>query len=209
MRRRSALTLVELMLSLAILAIAGLALASMLAMVGSATHNDREGRSTLLRTHAAQTRIRGYIEPALCVLQHDPVRRVMVVWLADTRAPNIVNPTEVRAFWYDAAAKTLTVERVEFPEAWPQVQRDAADVNTHASADFAAALVAYRAAGYTRQETIARSVGAVSWAFNVPALSSVQGATRVRATLRMERSDATSQDYVLAAGLSNYRTPAR
>lgn len=209
MNRRRALTLVELMLSLAILAVAGLALSSMLAMVGTATQTDREGRSMLLRTHAAQTRLRAYLEPALCVLQHDPIRGVLVVWLADTRAPNIVNPTEARALWFDPIAKTLIVERVEFPEAWSQTQKDAADVNTPASADFAAAFVAYRAAGYTRQETIARGIGGLAWAFNVPALSSVQGATRVRATLSMARTDNTLQDFVIASGLAAYRVPVR
>lgn len=209
MSRRRALTLVELMLSLAILAIAGLALASMLAMVGTATLADREGRSTLLRTHAAQTRLRAYLEPALCALQHDPARGVLVIWLADTRAPNIVNPTEVRALWFDAAAGTFVVERVEFPEAWSQTQKDVADINMLASVDFAAVLVAYRTAGYTRQEVIARDVGGVAWSFNVPALSSVQGATRVRAALAMRRSDATTQDFVVATGLASYRTPVR
>lgn len=209
MTTRRGLTLVELMLSLAILAVAGLALSSMLAMVGSATQSDREGRSTLMRSHAAQTRLRAYLEPSLCVLQHDALRGALAIWLADVRAPNVVNATEFRVIWFDAAAKTLTVERVEFPEAWTQTQRDASDINMSSIGDFIAAMVAYRSVGYTRSETIARGVRSMSWGFNVPPLASVQGATRVRAVLGMETPSGATQDFLAAMGLASYRAPAR
>ncbi|MGD9693058.1 MAG: hypothetical protein AB7G17_09745 [Phycisphaerales bacterium] len=206
---RRALTLVELMLSLAILAVAGLALSSMLAMVGTATQADREGRSVLLRSHAAQTRLRAYLEPSQCVLQHDAARGALVVWLADTRAPNIVNATEMRVLWFDSSGKTLTVERVEFPEAWSQTQKDAADINMPASTDFAAVMIAFRSAGYTKRDVLARSVRTVTWGFNVPAMSSVQGATRVRVTLGMETASGGVQEFMTAMGLAGYRAPVR
>ncbi len=209
MTARRALTLVELMLSLAILAVAGLALSSMLAMVGTATQADREGRSVLLRTHAAQTRLRAYMEPSLCVLQHDAVRGALALWLADTRAPNIVNATEMRVLWFDPTAKTLTVERVEFPEAWTQTQKDAADINMPASTDFAAVMIAFRSAGYTKRDVLARGMRTLTWGFNVAPMAPVQGATRVRATLGMESSSGGVQEFMTAMGLSGYRAPTR
>ncbi len=208
-RRARGLTLVELLLALSLTALAGLGTASMLAMIGQSTQADREGRSVVMRAHAIHSRVRAYLEPALCVLQNDPQRGGLAVWLMDQPGPGMVNLSEIRVLWFDAAAKTLTVERVAFPDAWPQSAKDLADVTVPAASDFLSVMLAQRALGYTSSQDVAREVWSAQWSFDPGASGGVANARRVLLTAQVGINGSAATGVLVAAGLPNQRRPAQ
>lgn len=205
--RVRALTLVELLLALSVTALAGMATASMLSMVGTVAQADREGRSTLLRAHAAQTRLRAYFEPSLCLLQNDTTRSALAVWLSDPRGPETVNLTELRVLWFDSVARTVVVERVEFPAGWPQVTKDSADVPLLKSSDFVSVMLAQRALGRTVRQTLVERAWSLSWAFDTAAGQPTTPAKRVRATIQLGVDAANARTLLFTFGLAGQRAP--
>lgn len=208
-RALAGLTLLELLLALSITAIMGVAVSSMLTMVGTVAQSDREGRSVLLRAHAAQTRIRAYVDPALCVLQNDSSRFAMALWLHDPSGPESVNLTEIRVMWFDPVGRTLSVERVEFPAAWPEITRQAADVVVPAGSDYISVVLAQRALGFTVRQTTVTNVWAAGWGLNVSGGSPATGATRATLSMLLGIDQTKAASTLFSFGLSNRRAPAK
>lgn len=195
-------TLLELMLSLVVTAFVGLGIASMMNMVSASESMDRDSRTVLLRSHAAQMRMRAYLDPALCVIAHDPSRGV-AIWLADEKPNDNVHVSELRVLWWSAGSGTLRLERVDWPDAWPPELIDEEDVILPPGTDFFAAMEAQRAAGLTVFETILEEVDAFSVDYE-PA--SVQDARLLRMTVTLTAGE-TQRDVLMTFGLSNYDKP--
>lgn len=206
---RPGLTLLELLLALSITAIMGIAVASMLTMVGTVAQSDREGRSVLLRAHAAQARLRAYIDPSLCVLQHDAASQTLCVWLADQAGPESVNLTEIRVLWFDSTGKTIDVERVQFPQAWPEISRQAADVILPVGADYIAAALAQRALGFTVRQTVVSNVWSAGWGFNTSKGAPVTDATRASLSTLLGVDSVKAVNMLHAFGIPNRKVPAK
>lgn len=206
---RAGLTLLELLLALSITAIMGVAVASMLTMVSTVAQSDREGRSVLLRAHAAQARLRAYIDPSLCVLQHDAANQTLCVWLADQAGPESVNLTEIRVLWFDPTGRTIDVERVQFPAAWPEISRQAADVIVPVGTDYIAAVLAQRALGFTVRQTVVSNVWSAGWGFNTGKGAPPSDATRATLSTLLGIDSAKAVSMLHAFGIPNRKVPAK
>lgn len=202
-RVRRGLTVLELLLAVAITAIVGMAIATVMTTVSRGMTSAGEARSALQRVHAAHVRLRAYTDSARSVLAYDPDRG-FALWLHDDRPGGAVNLSELRVFWFDAGAQRIRVERVKWPEEWPAELVEAADIELSPSADFFAEMEQQRALGYTEVGTIADGVTDAEMAFNE---SPVNRANRARMTLRVAVADNESQDVLLAFGFPNHAEP--
>jgi len=201
---RRGLTVVELMIGIVVTALVGLGVASMLTMVADASASARDGRSALMRGNLAQNRLRTYFEPSLCVLAIDPAQGV-ALWLQDDTPGQTVNLLELRIMWYDAAAGRISVERVQFPETWTPVMVDAANITLPKTADFFAAMLAQRQAGYTVTDTLMESVSSFTATGNGPAL---QSSDRVDVALTLTSDAGDAVPLLMTAGLPSHTEPA-
>lgn len=199
------LTLVELMLALAITGMVGVGISSMMTMVATGTRGDMDGRSAVLRTHAAGMRMRAYLTDALCVLEHDPELGV-AVWLHDVGGDSRVAPSEVRVFWWDAATGSVEIERLELPESWSPLLREIFDQPVPANSDFFQLMSDYRAQNMTVRQTMVEGVSDLLFAFPT---TNVSDAESFDLTLRQTLSDGRVHDSLLAFGLAYHRRPDR
>lgn len=202
-RPRRGLTVVELMLGLVITAIIALAVGSMLVTVSEAAVSSRDTRSALVRGNLAQVRLRAYFEPALNVLAYDPAKGV-AIWLHDYTPGETINLLELRVLWYDAAAGTISVERVYFPDTWTPTMKEAANVALPASSDFFAEMLAQRQAGMTRLDTLVETVTAFDLAHDA---ATIGQARSVRLSLTVTSEAGESSPIYVAVGLANHTTP--
>lgn len=202
-RIRRGLTVVELMLGLVITAIVALAVGSMLVTVSEAAVSSRDTRSALVRGNLAQVRLRAYFEPALNVLAYDPARGV-ALWLHDYTPGETVNLLELRVLWHDAAAGTIAVERVHFPDTWTPTMKEAANVAIPADADFFAEMLAQRQAGMTRLDTLVETVTSFDVAHDAASLGQAQ---HVRVSLTVTSEAGESSPIYVAVGLANHTIP--
>ncbi len=200
-RTARGLSLIELMIALIITAMMGLAIGSMMSMVGAVSDSDRIMRSALLRAHAAQVRLRAYMDNALCVLQHDADANVAAIWLYDQLSPDSVNLREIRLITVSGGA--VTTEWVSFPDNWTDTMKDAADVVLAPSADFIAAIAAQRALGYTKTTTLLSDVDAGAWAFSE---KTTQQSKRARLELTID-AEGEAVDSLYAFGLKDHTLP--
>jgi hypothetical protein len=207
MRRIShaGLTLVELMLALAITGMVGVGISSMMTMVATGTRGDMDGRSAVLRTHAAGMRMRAYLSDALCVLQHDPDLGI-AVWLHDVGGDNRVAPSEVRVFWWDALSGSVEIERLDLPETWTPLLREIFDQPVALNSDFFQLMSDYRAEGMTVRQTMVEGVSELLFDFPTTDVSESES---FDLTLRQTLSDGRTHDSLLAFGLAYHRRPDR
>lgn len=203
--RRSAagLSLLELLLAVAITSIIGLAMAMAMTAAARGMASAGDSRSALQRAHAGSVRLRSYVDPGRCLLQHDAARG-FVLWLQDEKPGNTVNLTEMRVFWWDPAAGTITCERVVFPEAWPQDLKDSSDLVLSRGSNFFGAMLDERALGYTKTEVIADGTASASLAYTG---ASIEDSTRFRLTLKVDAGTDQDQTVLLAFGFSNHVVP--
>jgi prepilin-type N-terminal cleavage/methylation domain-containing protein len=131
---RRGLTLVELMIALAITVLIGAALVTLLHAVAFATEASVETREIVVRAHAIDSRLSLYTDPALAVLDVRDDGAGIALWLADTRANDVVNATEIRWLEYDAETGTITVRYVDFPDDWSEELLDLWDLEYDATA---------------------------------------------------------------------------
>lgn len=199
------LTLLELILSLALVAMVGLGIASMLAMVGSGASVARDARSALQRTHAAQLRLSAYIRPALALLQVDNAGNRFMLWLHDDRPGGRVNLTELRLFEIDSATGSLTVSWVEFPGSWTLLQTLRADKECLPGDNFFQKFATIRSQGNTRSTALCDNVVSVGATF---ATGKPIDAHRFGVNLTVARGSAAPLTTLLSFGLPSYTKPS-
>lgn len=197
------LTLLELLLAVAVTAMAGLALTTALTATARSLSLTRDTRSALQRAHTLCVRMRAYTDAALCLLQHDAERGV-AVWLHDENPGNSVNLSELRVFWFNEGEGTITVERVDFPEAWSAAIREDYDRVLPAGSDFFAVMTDERALGMTSTGVLADGASGVVLAMTDAV---VQETGRFRLTADFAAGQDESQRVMMAFGLPNHRTP--
>ncbi|MCB9838499.1 MAG: type II secretion system protein [Phycisphaeraceae bacterium] len=199
--RRRGVTLLELMLALSVTVMVGVGVASMLAMISASTRDAREARSLLLRAHAGQIRMRSYLDSALRLLQYDPDQG-LAIWLHDQRTEGQVNLSELRVFWYDDVAQTLSVEWVNFPESWTELQVQTFDVTVPDGSDYFAVMEAQRAGGMTASLDLIEDVTWFDLDFDD---ETITDATRVVMKLELLMDETGgSKRTVSAFGLANH-----
>ncbi len=204
-RGRRGLTLVELMLSLAITALVGAGVASMLSMVGSSAQGDRDQRSTLLRAHAAQLRLRAYFAPALNVLAHDPAQGV-AIWLHDDEPEDNVHLTELRVIWWESGASRLTMERVVFPDSWSEEMKRQENVTIPRTSDFFDVMLDERDEGHTAAAVIVE--GVERFELRHDAATATESRT-FWIELDLQTLDAAPKSVLMSFGLPNHEAPER
>lgn len=106
LRRRAGLTLVELIISLAIMALIGTTVAAMLSAVAYGTDSGREVRSLIARSKMTTARIDAAIRESRAVLGTSD--GVLVLWMRDEDEDEIADPDELRRLEFDTTAETLT-----------------------------------------------------------------------------------------------------
>jgi pilin/secretion family protein with methylation motif len=203
--RRAGLTLLELIIAIAITSMIGLGISSMLTMVAQGTSADQDRRTSVIRVHALNVRLRAYLSDALNFLQHDS-RKGIVVWIHDIGSDRYVHLTELRVLWWDSVNGTLSSERIEFPSNWSAYQVQIADLAVPASTDFFSLLNSYRASGYTVTEMLLDNIETLSFNFNNP---NTQLATQVEVSLLERASQDAQLDALQTFGLPNHTIPRR
>lgn len=202
---RRGLTVLELLLALAITGMVGVGIASMLTMVAMGASGDRDGRSAVLRTHAAGVRLRAYMDPALCVLQHDG-RRGLAVWLNDATGDGVVNLSELRVIWWDPDAREVSVERVALPEQWSPILKQTYDSALPAGSDFFGVMEDQRLAGFTERQRVIDGLERFEASFDA---MDVQEARRVDLFLSEATGELGAFEAMLSFGLSGHRAPRK
>jgi len=202
-RRRAGLTLLELLLAVAITAVVGLAMATAMTATARGMTTAGDARSAVQRAHVAYVRLRSYTAQALALLQSDPSRG-FAIWLNDDVPANSVNLSELRCFWFDPEAGTLTVERLSLPESWTEEMVEEHDVRLDADSDFLSAMLDQRSQGYTTQDVLTEGLDDLSLTFDGddPTLS-----RRFRVALTIAATDATENPVLMTFGLVNHQPP--
>ena len=201
--RRRGLTTLELVLALLVTTLVGLGVASMLSMVSAGEAADREGRSVLLRAHAAQVRLRAYFNPAKRAMEYRSGEGLSV-WLHDQRDEGLVNLSELRIIWTDAADGTMRVEWVDFPDDWTETQILTFDAAMSPDADFFAVMATQRAAGMTASMPLVDGLASADMSFQNAGRPNLS--ERVFVRLRFT-GDPEERETVAAFGLSDYVAP--
>lgn len=158
-------TLVELLLAVTITAIIGVAVATLLTAASRGMTITRSSQSALQRAHALQSRLRSYTDSALCLLQYRK-DDALAIWLEDTDTDGRVCLCEVRVFWFDDDAGTMSVERAEFPAEWTDEEIELFDLALTPGSDFITEMTALRGLGYTKTETLADGLASVELTWN-------------------------------------------
>jgi len=197
------LSVVELLIGIAITAMVALAIGAMLTMVAKASARSRDDQSILMRAHLAQSRLRAYAEPALCVLSVDPAQGV-AIWLQDPTPGLTVNLTELRVLWFDSSTQQVYIERVEFPTNWTPLMKQQADVALPKTSDFFATMLAQRAAGMTVTDTLLDTVSTFDLSYTG---ATAQASDHVRFALTLISDAGDPRLLYVAVGLSNHTEP--
>ncbi len=142
---RRGLTLVELLLSLAITATIGVALATMMVSVSYGTTSKAQLRSAIVQLKAVTNRFDAALRGSAMVLDHG--EDYLVLWIADSRADDAPNLSELRLIEYDAAAGRLTSHTADFGSL-SDAQIEAVDTRYELTSDFRTVTTALKAGPY-------------------------------------------------------------
>lgn len=200
--QRRGVTLLEMMLAIAITAMVGLGVASMLLMISSSTQDSRDARSLLLRAHAGQIRLRSYLDTSLSLLDYD-ASQGLAAWLLDQRTLGEVNLSEIRVFWFDDVAGTLSVEWVHFPETWTELQVQTFDTVVAQGSDYFLEMEAQRAAGMTKTLVLIEGLTWHEMSFDNKIITD---ATRVTAQMEFEVAEGDRRRTLSTFGLANHQS---
>ena len=143
---RRGLTLLELLLALSITAMVAAAIAAMLGAVSTGVGTRRDNRTVMVLANAAESRLAAYIAPSRCVL--DVADPNVVLWLNDNHESETVHATEIRWLQHDAAAGTISVSYVCFPDGWTQAACDLEDLEYTSAANWDAVRAHYQVKGW-------------------------------------------------------------
>lgn len=133
-RRRSALTIPELIISVTITSLIALSVAGILHAAGYGTSARRDVRRVAVRAEQVRDRINEALRSARAVLASGP--GYVVLWTGDTRRNDQVNLSELQLIELPAGSSTLSSYRTRFPAGMSQAAIDAADVAYAANSNF-------------------------------------------------------------------------
>jgi hypothetical protein len=158
--RRRGLTLVELILALSVTALIAGAIAGMMAAVSNGVQVRRDSRSLMIRASAAHSRLDAYLSACRCLLAADDGGAI--IWLHDDRESETIHASEIRWLLHDPDAGAIDVYYVDLPSTWTDLQRDLADREYQASADWMIILGQYEARGLISQVRLVDGIASVA-----------------------------------------------
>lgn len=199
---RAGLTLIELMITLAITAMVGAAIATLLGAVASGVDTKRDVRSQIVRANVAQSRLGAYLIPARAILHASNTD--IVVWYRDSRESNSVHGSEIRWLKFDPGTSTVTVHFVRFPQGWTETQKLMQDREHPKNSNWVFELMVYTAFGLIDTVTLVDGVTGMQVHTDQPAAMDSRHIT-IRLTLDGSGGDTTS---MIAATLLRHHPPA-
>jgi Tfp pilus assembly protein PilV len=128
------LTLIELLLSMVIIAMIGLAITAMLTSVSNGTDAQEDVRGVSIRQKVVTARLDAALRSAKQVLAVGD--DYIVLWTADSRVDDQPNLSELRRIEFTPADRQLTSHQAEFPGDMTSDQRQAADTTYDLTDDF-------------------------------------------------------------------------
>ncbi len=133
-RRATGLTLIELTLSMVIIAMIGLAITAMLTSVSNGTDAQEDVRGVSIRQKVLTARLDAALRSAKQVLAVG--EDYIVLWMADSRVDDQPNLSELRRIEFSKAQQQLTSHQASFPDDMTAEQRQTADVVYDLTDDF-------------------------------------------------------------------------
>lgn len=200
---RRGFTLLELLLAVAITAVLGLTVTTVLTAASRGMTSTRANQSALQRAHALQARLRAYTDPALCLLDYEPGQAI-ALWLEDPDDDQRVRLSEVRVFWIDPANGVVTVERTSFPAEWDADTLADHDIVLTPASDFFTEFQTLRTLGYTTTETLADGVAGATLTWDGVTLRE-QARAVMRVSLQVQEEH--TEDLIACIGMPNYTEP--
>ena len=115
-----------------------------------------------------------------------------------------MNLREIRAVWFNQELGVIELERVSFPEDWPEELKASFDTQLSPGSDFLSEIQTQRTLGYTRREDI--TDGVTDWALRHDAV--LPDASRLFwLTLELDAGQSGARSLVSAHSLVNYVEP--
>ncbi len=191
-RRASGLTLVELMLSLTITAIIGVAISSMLVATSRATATSSDGRSLLVRHRVISARMNAAVRQSIMVLETGST--YIVLWRGDTDSSGAPNMTELQRI--DLSAGSITSYRWSLPAGWTPAAKAAADTAYSLSSNFNTATNTLKSNAYCTSEVW--TTGVTAWSISLDA-STAQNASLMSYRVTIQVPGYSTTDTVIGA----------
>jgi prepilin-type N-terminal cleavage/methylation domain-containing protein len=198
---RRAMTLVELLIAMVITGLVAAGAASILFATSQATDDRNDVRRSVVRSAAADTRLRGKVHSSRSFLAAGADE--LVLWANDENDDGVVNLGEILFFQRDGTANELRYYEVSWPGGWTQEQIDAANTAYAPATDFSAVAASAKTSGNFSETTWATGV----YNFAVTLDGATPQAARV-ATIRLTFStDGVEQSYVVVGSVRAPTTP--
>ncbi len=128
-RRTNGFTLVEMVMSITITAVIGLAVAGASIALSSATSDGDDYYNCIQMGRGAMKQLRQEIEKARLIVGVGRNGTRLILWSGDANDNGTIDMTELRATEYDPSTGTITAYSVVFPPEWSEGTREAHDLD--------------------------------------------------------------------------------
>lgn len=196
-QRAAGLTLVELTVSMAVMGLVALGVASMLMAVSSGTRTGSAGRALLVQEAALRARLTNTVRASRQILalgEYD-----LVLWVADRDGSEAPNLRELVHLRYDPDTDQLVRRSASFPEFWDDDQVAAVDTAYEMTADFLT--VAEDLDGTEHWAEQRWTSGLSAWSLRADQVDA-NAATAIAFTLTVDR-DGEQTSFRVAAAMEN------
>lgn len=182
----------ELLLSLTITAVVGVAIASMLVATSRATATSSDGRSLLVRHRIICARMNASVRQAIMVL--DSGSTYVVLWRGDTDGSGAPNMTELQRI--ELASGSITSYRWSLPAGWSAAAKAAADTAYSLSSNFNTATNSLKSSTYCTSEVW--TTGVTAWSIALDS-STAQNASLLSYRVTIQVPGFSTTDTVIGA----------
>ena len=200
---RRGVTLLEMTIAIALTAVIGSAIASMMAAAANSLSSRDDGRQSAIRLATMQVRLGAYIAPARCILEKD--NGLIVLWLEDSRESNTVHSTEIRWIQFDDSTNELSVKFVDFPDEWSHSMVDAADLECNNLTDYYLLLDSFEASNLIDSIPLVDSINSCNfWINNVNPID----ATHISIRFSLESESEKTKDSIIDETIRLHQPPS-
>ncbi|MBI68832.1 MAG: hypothetical protein CMJ38_02205 [Phycisphaerae bacterium] len=161
---RRGFTFIELIISLSITSVIGLAVVTLMGAVTSGITSKEDGRQSSIRFSTLKTKMSAYVSPARCILDTSPSSATL--WMNDSRESNTVHATEIRWIEFNPTLEQLEVSFVSFPEHWSEEMKSSNDTECNEHTNYAQLLSNFNAKGYITSLTLVDQISGCDFWFN-------------------------------------------
>lgn len=191
-RSASGLTLVELMLSLTITAIVGVAISSMLVATSRATATSSDGRSLLVRHRIISARMNASVRQSTMVLETGST--YVVLWRGDSDSSGAPNMTELQRI--ELSSGSIISYRWSLPAGWSDVAKAAADTAYNLNSNFNTATNTLKSSAYCTTEVW--TTGVTAWSLTLDS-ATAQNASLLSYRVTIQLPGYSTTDTVIGA----------